>query len=185
MKPAPKPQPDIDGPAIITPLHVQDRPATDKDGKAITGSTAWRKLTPLQSVYAKNQLAGGSNRYTAADRYAVGTEYARLFDASECPGRDSTQALNAIRGGGGSPSDARSKAASELACVHSHMGERDRKIIMRVCGEGYWPSEAIREICGDYRDTIMARFREALDALADAMETARRHPRVIDMARRS
>lgn len=172
------------GPAVITNLHVQDRPATDRDMKPLMGTAAWRKLTPLQAVYAKDQLAGGSTRYTAADRYSAGMEYTRLFDASECPGRDSTQALNAVRGGnGGSPSDARSKAASQLACIHSHMGERDRKIVMMVCGQGYWPSAAVRAVCADYKLTVAARFRESLDALIEAMEAARRRPGVINTAR--
>lgn len=186
-KPARDEQPDeIQGPAVISHLHTQDRPATDRDMKPITGTAAWRKLTPLQSVYAKNQLAGGANRFTAADRYGAGSNYATIWDASECPGRDSTQALNAVRGGsGGSPSDARSKAASELARLHSHMGERDRKIVMLVCGQGYWPSEAVREVCGDYKDTVSARFREALDALCAAFETMRRRPRDIGMERRA
>jgi hypothetical protein len=166
---------EIQGPAIVTPLHVLDRPATDPDGKPITGSTAWRKLTPLQAVYAKNMLAGGSQRFTAADRYGAGSNYTAIWDAAQGSGRDSTQALNAVRGGsGGSPSDARAKAVSQLARVNLHLGARDRKIVSMVCGEGYWPSEAVRDTCGDYRDTVSARFREALDALCEAFETSRR-----------
>lgn len=173
-------------PAVITNLHVQDRPATDNDGKALTGTKAWRKLTPLQAVYAKNQLAGGKERFTAADRYAAGQSYTDAYDAAERPGKDSTQALNAIRGGSGaSPGMAQSKAASELACIHSHLGHRDRQLIMLVCGQGYWPSEAVRTVCGDYRDTVMARFREALDSLCEAIDAVRDRPSRVDMARRA
>lgn len=169
-------------PAVITTLHRKDRPATDNDGKPITGTAAWRKLTPLQAVYAKNQLAGGSNRFTAADRYSAGQSYADTFDAAERPGKDSTQALNAIRGGsGGSSTGAQTKAASDLICIHSSLGHRDRQLVMMVCGQGYWPSEAVRTVCGDYRDTVMARFREALDSLCEAMEATRSRPRSFNM----
>jgi hypothetical protein len=46
-----------------------------------------------------------------------------------------------------------------------------------VCGENYFPSEAVRMVCNDYKDTVSARFREALDALIEAMEAVRREPR--------
>lgn len=169
---------DIQGPAIVGPLHTLDRPATDKDMKPITGTAAWRKLTPLQAAFAKDQLAGGSERYTAADRYGAGQDYTAIFDAAQPGGRDSTQALNAISGGSrGSDSAARSKASSSLACIHSHMGHRDRQIIMLVCGEGYAPNEAIIRVLGrDYIKAVSARFREALDSLADAMEASRQKP---------
>jgi hypothetical protein len=176
---------DVDGPAKITALHVLDRPATDGDMRPITGTAAWRKLTHLQAAYRKGQLQGGK-KYTAEDRRDAGQDYTAIFDAAEAPGKDSTQALNAIRGGsGGSSSGALAKASSELACIHSHMGQRDREIIIKICGEGYSPAEAVRHVCGDYRDTVSARFREALDALCDAMTAARKRPGAVDMRRRA
>lgn len=166
---------EIIGPAIITPLHVMDRPATNKDMKPITGTAAWRKLTPLQAVFAKNQLAGGSPRYNAEERYQAGSDYTKIFDASQKGSNDSTQLLNLVGVGYSSSSgSAQARASDSLATIHSHMGQRDRKIIEMVCGEGYWPSEAVRTVCGDYKDTVSARFREALDSLTDAMETTRR-----------
>lgn len=190
MKPSRKqrtaPKVFVDGPAVLSPLHVMDRPATDKDGKPITGTAAYRKLTPFQATCKKGQLQGGSRHYTAADRQAAGDDYTKIFDAAETavPG-SMARLLTGAGGSGGSSSDAQAKAKSELACIHSHMGERDRKIIIMVCGHGHWPVEAVRDVCGDYRDTVSARFREAMDALCDAMEASRRAPGRIDMRRRA
>lgn len=175
----------VDGPAVLTGLHIRDRPATDKDGKPIMGTSAWRKLTPLQAAFAKRQLEGGSGRYTAGDRYSAGTDYTAIFDAAEHPGKDSTQALNAIRGGqGGSSTGSQAKASSELACIHSHLGHRDRQIIILVCGWGHTPPKAIGQVLGiDYEKAALPRFRESLDALCDALDLARRRPGEIDMRR--
>ena len=179
---AEKEQPD--GPAIVTSLHVQDRAFRNNGGQIVVGQSAWRKLTPLEAAYAKGQLAGGSDRYTAMQRRDAGQRYADIFDACHSAGRDSTQALNISRSSGGLPiSQAQGEALRALAAIHSHMGERDRLIVTRVCGEGYWPSEAIRSICGDYKHTIAARFREALDTLIEAMETARRNPGAFNISR--
>ena len=67
--------------------------------------------------------------------------------------------------------------------LHSHMSERDRLIVSMVCGLGHWPSEAVRTVCSDYPDSVTARFREALDGLADAFAMVKRHPNVVKMAR--
>lgn len=188
MKPARKPRAapkvEVEGPAIITPLHVLDRPATDRDMKPITGTQAWRKLTPLQAAFAKGQLKGGCRRYSADERYSAGLAYTKIFDDAEMPGKDSTQALNAIKGNsGGSSNEALAKAHSQLACIHSHLGHNDRQIIMFVLGYGCTPSEAVKKVCADYRDTVSARFREALDGLCAAMIAARERPGEINMRR--
>ena len=57
---------------------------------------------------------------------------------------------------------------------HYDMSPRDRQIVRLVCGEGFFPSEAVRQVCADYKHTIPARLREALDGLVEAMEAARR-----------
>lgn len=44
-----------------------------------------------------------------------------------------------------------------------------------VCGENYRLSEAVLSACGkSYSRSVMPRFREALDALIEAVETIRR-----------
>lgn len=186
--PSAKPDPEREqptGPAVVTQLHVQDRAFRNDQQQIVAGQQAWRRLSPLEACYAKGQLAGGSDRYTAQQRLEVGKRYSDIFEASEGSGRDSTQALNVSRSGGGLPlSQAQGEAIRARASIHSHMGERDRLIVMMVCGQGFFPSEAVRTVLGDYKHTVAARFREALDALADAMETARRLPGSFSMERR-
>lgn len=166
-------------PAIITPMHRKDRHFIDDQTKKVSQQRAWRKLSPLEACYAKNQLVGGNPAYSPINRYEAGKAYTEMFDLSQKSGRDSTQALNMTAPGGfgaGTLSQASSTALTQRISIESHMGARDRQIIRMVCGEGYQPAEAVRHVCGDYQHTVAARFREALDALIEAMETARRYP---------
>lgn len=176
----------IDGPAVVGAGHVRNRPATDDKGRLITGKSAWRRLSPLETAFAKNQLAGGCARFTAAQRFEAGTNYAQIFHTAQTSGRDSTQALNVSRSTGGDPlSQSQATAIRARIVLESHMAERDRAIIRMVCGEGYGPAEAVRHVCGDYRDTVSARFREALDSLIEAFETSRRHPDAFSASRKT
>ncbi len=154
-----------EGPAVTTPQHVRDRVVSPAAG----ASKAWRKLSPLEAAYAKGQLAGGNPRVTAAQRFEAGQRYAAIFAACESQGRDSTQLLNVSRSYGGAPLGMGQRAAMDkLRAVEAVMGANDAAIVRKVCGEGFTPAEAVRSVCGDYRDTVTARFREALDALANA-----------------
>ena len=167
---------DVDGPAIVRADHVRERPAKDDHGKPITGKTAWKRLSPLESSYDKNQLAGGSPKYLAHQRYEAGAQYAKLWALSQSSGRDSTDMDRVSKSGAGaSLSQSQADAMRSLVGIHMHLGERDRAIVRMVCGEGYWPSEAVRTICADYRDAVVPRFREALDALIEAMAVARKN----------
>ena len=165
----------IEAPAKVTSLHVQDRTFRNEAEQLVTGQTAWRKLTHLQSYFQNGRLAGGNPKYSENARYEAGLEYARLHDTWRPGGKDSTQALNISRSTGGDGGrTAAAFAGMRIACIHSHLGERDRQILMKVLADGYSPAEAVRTACGDYRDTVAARFREALDGLCEALETARR-----------
>jgi hypothetical protein len=76
---------------------------------------------------------------------------------------------------GGAPRhDAQAMAIRRLIAVDSRMSERDRAIVRLVCGLGYFPSEAVRQVCEDYKHTIPARLREALDGLVEAIASASR-----------
>jgi hypothetical protein len=91
--------------------------------------------------------------------------------------------------GGGSPSltlsQAQMDAMRELISVESHLGERDRKIIRMVCGFGEWPSKAVAMVSPDYEKATIPRFKESLDALIEAFETARRRPGQFGQRRQS
>jgi hypothetical protein len=64
-----------------------------------------------------------------------------------------------------------------LRAVDSGLGEEDRRIVRLVCGEGWFPSEAIRAAFGHdhYKFAIVPRFNEALDHLIEAIAKARSH----------
>ena len=166
------------GPAIITPLHVQDRHLSKVAGTP----RGWRKRTPLEAYYDQGKLEGGNGKYDARTRKEAGTAYTALWDTAQSAGRDSTQAINLSRGTGGAGiSHSQSDAIRSLIAVESHLGQRDRAIIRSVCGCGDEPHEAIAKISPDYTKATSARFRESLDALADALAAVRLRPGRMDM----
>jgi hypothetical protein len=162
---------EIATPAIIRADHVRDRPLSVTAGAAI----AWRRLSPLEAAYERGQLGGGSPKYDGQKRLAAGEAYARLYARSQASGRDSTD-FDRISGGSGmcALSEGQARASQLLSKIEQQMNSRDRLIVRMVCGEGYFPSEAVRTACNDYRHTVASRFREALDSLIEAMENLRR-----------
>lgn len=173
-------------PAIIGPEHVRDRQFANDRGVVVLGRAAWRKLSPLQAAYAKGQLAGGNERYSAEVRLRAGMDYTAIFDSAQSGSKDSSQNLIRVDSSAKESSLAMTQAAAirALAVIHSHLGTRDRRIVMMVCGEGHQPAAAVREVCGDYEKAVAGRFREALDALIEAMETSRRNPHVVNLERK-
>lgn len=170
MKPSRKPRTApkvfVDGPAVLHSGHVQDRVISPAAG----APKAWRNLSPLESAHAKNQLSGGNQRYSAAQRFEAGTNYAQIFlIANGAGGRDSTQAMNVAGGTAGyEMPQSQQMAFRALAEIDGCMGARDARIIRRVCGEGNKVTETVMDICADYDRTAPARFREALDALIES-----------------
>ena len=61
-------------------------------------------------------------------------------------------------------------AMEKLRAIDAAIGGNDAAILRKVRGEGHTPAEAARLVCGDYRDTVTARLREALDALLSAWD---------------
>src|SRR5262249_19233006 len=58
--------------------------------------------------------------------------------------------------------------------VQSEMGANDWMICRMTCCEGYSVTEAILWVSPSYKYATLVRFREALDALADAIQAAKR-----------
>lgn len=159
------------GPAVILPLHIQDRPVS----KEVGAKLAWRTACTLEACYDKGQLAGGAPKYSPEARFEAGLFYARLYDTCQPSGRDSTQSLNISRSSKpGAETDARADAWSKLIVIDSLLGQRDRMIVRMVCGENETPAVAVRLVCADYRHTVAARFRESLDSLIEAIEAGRK-----------
>ena len=174
---------EIEGPAKIEADHVQNRAfVVDVPGRGkavIAPGKAWRRLSPLEQAFLRGQLAGGAPGHDSEARFQAGKRYGEMFAIAQATGRDSTN-LDKITGSGASShsiSDSQAEAIRRLILVDMKLGARDRAIVRMVCGQGFFPSEAVRQVCADYRHTIPARLREALDALVEAFETVRRERR--------
>jgi hypothetical protein len=157
----------IQNPAIITPLHVQDR----ETSKVAGAPRAWRKLSQIENAYKQERLGEiGSN--DALKRFDAGNTYADLFDCSQRAGRDSTAGFDVGRSmGSGLPlTEAQARAIQRLIRTEMRLGENDRTIVRAVCAWGYSPKEAIAlaKLPNDTR--VSARLCEALDTLAIALE---------------
>jgi hypothetical protein len=166
-----KPDEEILGPAKRHAFHV----ARETEGRR----KAWRNIAehPLTFVYERGQLARGGNRYTPQERYDAGNLYRGLCEFLVSSGRDSTD-LETIGGGySGDPiTQAKAEAMRKLAAIDARLKLQDRRIVRHVCGEGWWPGDAVHEACGHryYVNVAIPRFVEALDALIDAIAAARR-----------
>lgn len=158
---------EIQGPSVIRG-HTQSRTLSPAAGSP----KGWEKPRLMHVLYDQGKLSGG-NGYTAEQRRDAGIEYEEIFLSCQPAGRDSTQALNAVRsggGGGGIPAALlAAEAMAKRAKIDKAMSQKGRKIIEMVCGEGHLPVTAISLVCGDFKHTVAARFRDALDELVDAL----------------
>lgn len=131
---------------------------------------------PLSLAYHKGQLQNGIvrgpdglSKYTAAERYAAGEEFRQAWEVIGGSGRDSTDG-DRINGNGNEPVTI-IKTSAELyrRRVKHALSPRDWMIVQHVCGEGWWPSEAVRDACGpSYVHATIPRLNEALDNLIEA-----------------
>ena len=174
---------DQDAAAVpLGPAKLHAGHARRNLGPGAGAKLAWRNDAehPLTLAYAKGQLIRGNEIYTAKQRFEAGEEYRQTFEAMHRSGRDSTD-LNIVCGGSGlSISQILLDAVKKIASIEAHLKTQDRAIIRHVCGEGWWPSEAVRAACGNHYDkAVVPRFCEALDSLVDAMARARNTRRVI------
>ena len=161
------------GPAKLHAFHVQR-----ELGRRARG---WRNIgeDPLTFMFERGQLARGDARFTAQDRYEAGTQYRAWCEMLARSGRDSTD-VDVVSGA--APADTfdqlRIYAIHRLAAIDAALKPRDKTILRRLCGEGWKPSEAVRDALGHahYDKAVVVRVAEALDALIDAMRAARKHP---------
>lgn len=164
---------EIQAPIIVTALHVQDR----ETSKVAGAPRAWRRMTQLEAAYQQERM-GARDSNEARARYSAGATFTRLWDTAQSAGRDSTEAFDFAGGGQGLPiALAQQDAIRRLVAIELHLGMRDRTIIRAVCAYGHSPAEAIAlaKLCKDTR--VTARFCEALDALADAIERTEKRGR--------
>jgi hypothetical protein len=180
-RPATKPDP-IDGPAMLRPDHVQDR-HLDKVGDR----KGWRKLTPCEKAHrlghllCKERCAGGPNSEEtrleierALNRREAWNEFTEkwLLCQATFPASDYNRIK--IAGIPGSFADHQIDTKRFLRAVEAHLGARDWMIARRVCGESWSIAEAVVAIDPGYRKSTLVRFRECLDRMIEALESARR-----------
>ena len=160
---------EILGPAKLHDGHVE---RTTESGRK-----AWRNVAehPLTYIFERGQLVKGSARYSADDRYHAGTLYRALCETIARSGRDCLDIELISRPTGFQISEAKANAMHILARIDRGLKPADRMMLRRVCADGWWPSEAVRDACGHnfYHFANVPRFVEALDNLIDAMRMAR------------
>ena len=168
----------VDGPAVVTRDHVRDRALSARAG----AKAGWSRLTVYEKAFRLGQFQckeapdARAEEARALDRYAA----ARAFDEgwqvcqTSFPGG---RAWDEVRSGGGVPgafADHQRDAKDFWRRVEQAMGTRDWMICRRVCGENCTVAETVQAISPGYKFSTLARFREALDALVEAMGRARR-----------
>jgi hypothetical protein len=161
---------EIDGPALLKAFHVKR-----SVGHLAGSRSAWRNIAehPLTLAFEKGQLGRGDPRFTPEQRLEAGNAYREMCESLASSGRDSTD-LDRIRGGLVSVTQNRVDTIRKLAAIDRQMNARDQRIVRHVCGDGWWPSAAVREACGHghYDKAVIPRFVEALDSLIDAMRVS-------------
>ena len=172
----------VDGPAVIGADHAQGRVLSARAG----AKKGWSRLTVYERAFqrgalvCKERCAGAAatrvEEGRALDRFAA----ARAFDEGWqiCnAGFPGGMDFDRVRTSGGVPGafvDHQRDAKAFWRRVEQGMGANDWLICRLVCGENHSIAEAVLAISPDYKASTLARFREALDALAIAMDAARR-----------
>lgn len=175
----------VEGPAIISRDHVQDRVLSARAG----AKKGWSKLAPYEKEFRRGalvckerctgQVATQEEEARALDRFAA----ARAFDEGWqiChvpfpPGID----FDRVKSSGGVPgafADHARDAKDFWRRVQSAMGANDWLICRMVCGEGHSVAQAVMTVSPAYKFSTLARFREALDSLVTGMRQSRRECR--------
>lgn len=171
----------VEGPAVVGADHVQDR-VLDKTAGARKG---WSKLTVYEREFRLGHLrckercatkdGAEAEQWLEADRFAA----ARAFDlgwqvcTASWPGSCGFDRVKTSGGVPGAFADHQRGAKEFWRQVEQAMGANDWLICRRVCGENFSVAAAVTAINPGYRFSTLARFREALDALVDAMKRAR------------
>lgn len=175
----------VEAPARLQADHVQDRAL----GKGAGARKGWSRLTVYERAFHLGQLrckercesvAGAEAEARAeADRFAA----ARAFDTgwqvcnASWPGGSGFDQVKTSGGVPGGFVDHQREAKDFWRRVEQAMGANDWMICRRVCGENYAVAATIAAISPAYKFSSLARFREALDALVDAMGAVRRASR--------
>ncbi|HJR56678.1 MAG TPA: hypothetical protein VJ798_08880 [Rhizomicrobium sp.] len=156
----------FDAPARITDRHILLNP----EAPARWQRWGVRDDHPLTKAYERGQLASGRRDVTPRDRYEAGLLYRGLYEDLH----GSSIACSKLTRVSGGVTEARAgericAARALLARIESRMSADNAFIIRRVCGEGAWPSEAVREACVGFEKFVIPRLCVALDDLVGAV----------------
>ncbi len=169
--------PEPEAPAIVRADHAKDRLVSSAAG----APQAWRRRSVLELAYERGQLDDGEGdarerAFRAKGRFDAGETYTKLFVVAQSSTKDSTDLDRIASVSTRAPLTMRQgEAIRALSAIENRMGMRDKRIVRMVCGENFHLSEAVLATCGEsYRYSVIVRFREALDALLEAIESARR-----------
>ena len=179
---------DIDSPAIITDEHIQDRHVSTRAGAKL----AWSRLSVFERAHRAGKLmdrercvgdtaaqredATKAEAQRALDRYEAGDRFAEGWRISNAGNWASGSDFNRVRvvGCPGSFVDHQIDVKRFMRALEHRLGTRDWMILRRICGENAPIAETITDITPGYRASTLARFREALDALLEAIPLAQR-----------
>lgn len=174
---------DVDGPALLQPDHVQDRPyfieiGNGKHRRTVKGDgKAYRRASVLQKARLAGQLIDKSrctNReairaeeWQAERRYAAGKRFTEAWLLANTGNWAMGADMGRVRCAGvpGSFADHALDEKQYLEDVRQALGVNDWMILRRVCGENCPVGEVVTEISPSYRYSTLSRFRESLDAL--------------------
>lgn len=175
----------VEGPAVISAAHCQDRVLSASAG----ARKGWSRLTVYEREFRLGHLrckehcatkeGAEAEARTEADRFAA----ARAFDlgfqvcTASWPGSGGYDQVKSSGGVPGAFVDHQRDTKEFWRRVEAAMGANDWLICRRVCGENFSVAAAVSAISPGYRFSTLARFREALDALVGAMQVARRASR--------
>ena len=173
----------VEAPAVIGNDHVQDRVLSPRAG----AKKGWSKLAPYEKEFRRGALAC-KERCTGAvatreeearalDRFAAARAFDDGWRICHVPFPAGIDFDRVKSGGGGVPggfADHAREAKDFWRRVQAAMGANDWLICRMVCGEGFSVAQAVMTVSPAYKFSTLARFREALDGLVDAMRRARR-----------
>jgi len=173
----------VEGPAMVTPDHVQDRVLSPRAG----ARKGWSKLAVYEKEFRRGALVckercTGANatreeEARALDRFAAARAFDegwRLCQVGFPPGIDFDRVKTSGGGVPGSFADDQREAKAFWRRVESAIGANDWLICRMVCGEGHSVASAVMTVSPAYKFSTLARFREALDALVEGMKRAKR-----------
>jgi len=173
----------VEGPAVFTCDHVQDRVLSPRAG----AKKGWSRLAPYEKEFRRGALvckercistvAAREEEARALDRFAAARAFDegwRICNTPFPPGVDFDRVRSSGGGVIGGFADHQREAKDFWRRVQSAMGSNDWLICRLVCGEGHTVAQGVMTVSAAYKFSTLARFREALDALIEGMRKARK-----------